>query len=135
MADTSKQNNSKLKKVSTFLVSSGIIVFIIGFFLQFLSVAMFDIDTDSPFKFFIVIIAGFFMLFAGIMLSVFERVNKFRKLQGGILDKMLNSIENDNQKDTRMREQDVYCDYCGSMLHENERECPNCGAARTERKK
>ena len=135
MINNNKTSNQKtiLKKVSTALIIVGMIIFVIGFMLQFGSIVLMaggDSFKEPP-NFFIVILSGFALLFSGIMVGAVDSMRNAKNIQDDVTSIVRNRIM-DVVSGRMQQPAQTYCKYCGSLLHENERECPNCGAGKTK---
>lgn len=126
-----KTKKSVLKRVSGILMIVGAIVFVVGFILQFVSISsmMGSRTFEEPANYFVVIITGFSILFVGIMIGVIDSMRNARSMQEGITSFVKDTFV-DVVSGRMQQPAEIYCKYCGSLLNENERECPNCGAGR-----
>lgn len=128
-----KTKKSVLKRVSGILMIVGAIVFVVGFILQFVSISsmMGSRTFEEPANYFVVIITGFAILFVGIMIGAIDTMRNARSMQEGITSFVKEQFV-DVVSGRMQQPAEIYCKYCGSLLNENERECPNCGAGRTK---
>lgn len=129
--------NSKsiLKRVSVVMMIAGVIVFFVGFILQFVSIATMaekSVADGMPNNYFAVIVTGFALLFSGVMVGAVDSMMKTRDIHVDMVETIRDKVMKGMHE--RMCEPvEKYCEYCGTLLHEGERECPNCGASKTKK--
>lgn len=132
-----EQNKSKkglLKKIGKVMIIVGIIVLVVGIFLQMFSVVsiMGKDSFDQPTNFFVVIVSGFSIMFFGIILNVVSGAMDMQKMHGSITEVIHDHVLTGLKE--RMRgPEEISCEYCGTVLKEDERSCPNCGANKTRK--
>ena len=128
-----KAKKSILKKVSRIFMIVGASIFVLGFILQFMSIAslMGSTGFEEPTNYFVVIILGFILLFIGVIVGVLDSMKKVGEVQEGVTSFVKQTFM-DVVSGRMQQPAEIYCKYCGTLLNENERECPNCGAGRTK---
>lgn len=138
MTRKNKEKNSRnlLKNVSKVLMVAGIVMFFAGFMLQFISIATMSGRTfaagETPNNFFAVIVAGFALFFSGVMVGAVDSMNKTKDVSQDMFETISDKVMKGMHE--RMCEPaETYCEYCGTLLHDGERECPNCGASKTKK--
>ena len=131
-----KDSRNLLKNISKILMVAGIIMFFAGFMLQFISIATMSGRSfaagETPNNFFAVIVAGFALLFSGVMVGAVDSMNKAKDINQNMFETISDKVMKGMHE--RMCEPvEKYCEYCGTPLNEGERECPNCGASKTKK--
>ena len=130
-----QSRSSLLKKVSIVMMIAGVVIFFAGFVLQFISIATMSTrnlaQDGMPSNFFAVIVTGFALLFSGVMVGSVDSMMKTRDVHVDMVETIRDKVMKGMHE--RMCETvEKYCAYCGTLLNENERDCPNCGASRTK---
>ncbi len=136
--NTRKRRMNLLQKFGMLLIAIGIIVTITGFILQFSEVASMSMSFnwfEEPKSYMSVISTGFIFIIVGICFNIFSAIVAAKNVG---TDSSINNVVSMSAKTQetheRMRQpEETYCDYCGTLLHEHERECPNCGANKTKK--
>lgn len=133
--NTKKSKKNLLQTIGFLMIMIGVVVFIVGFILQFSAVTSSFDSFEEPKNYISVIVTGFMIIFFGGFLNIIATVLKAKTISGAVMEKVVESMTGQPQEThERMREpEETYCDYCGTLLHEHERECPNCGANKTKK--
>ena len=128
--------NNILKKVAVTMMVFGVVLFFAGFVLQFISIATMSTrnlaQDGMPSNFFAVIVTGFALLFSGVMVGSVDSMMKTRDVHVDMVETIRDKVMKGMHE--RMCEPvETYCEYCGTLLQNGERDCPNCGASRTKK--
>ena len=136
--NTKKQKKNFLQILSVLIMFVGVVIFVVGFILQFSSgpsVSSFNLFEEQK-NYVSVIVTGFMMMFFGGFLNIISGLLAKAKntTDGSLIGDVVAVATTMQETHERMREpKETYCDYCGTLILENERECPNCGANKTKK--